>query len=143
MADTARERTVDLERLFWLGPATVVTSVGAVLAVRTLAVWLLAPPDTFSPLGVMAPIAFTVVLVAVAIVVFVLVACVADEPLRPFRLIALASLLVSFLPCLAVARQSVPGAGWPAAIALMAMHVAAWYATVTMLAKVAVVATRS
>jgi hypothetical protein len=139
MADAAIEGPVDLERLLWLGPVTVATSVAAVVAVRTLAVWLLDPPRTFSPLGFVAPVTFTAVLVVAAVVGFAIIACITDKPLRLFRLIALAALLISLWPCVTLAGQSIPGAGWPAAVALMAMHVAAWYATVTMLARFTVV----
>jgi hypothetical protein len=138
-ADASATKPVELERLRWVAPLTLVASVGAVLAVRVIAVWLIDPPSGFSPLGLVAPVAFTLVLVFFAIGVFVVVASVADHPLRVYRVIAFAALLISLVPCFSVARQSVPGGGWPAAIALMAMHVAAWYATVTTLARCCVV----
>jgi hypothetical protein len=129
--------SVELDRLIWVAPLTIVASVAAVLIGRGLAIWILRPPPTFSPLGIAAPVGFTTVLVLASIVVFVMVACFADHPVRRYRWIAVIALLVSFVPCVTLAGQSgkVPGAGWPAAIALMLMHVTAWYVTVTMLTR--------
>jgi Fe2+ transport system protein B len=128
---------VELDRLIWVAPLTVLASVAAVLIVRGFAVWLLNPPPSFSMLGIVAPVAFTTVLILGGVVVFVIVACVAHNPIRVYRAIAFVALLLSFVPCVSVAGQAgkVPGAGWPAAIALMFMHVVAWYVTVSMLTR--------
>lgn len=124
---------VELHHLMWAGPLAVAAAVGAVLIVRLVAVVLLNPPTSFSPLGVVAPVAFTTVLVTIAIVIFVIVACVADRPLRVYRRIALGVLMVSFLPLVRVAHASVPGAGWAAASALAVMHIVAWAVTMVVL----------
>ena len=123
----------DLGRLTWAGPLTIAAAVAAVLVVRWVTVVLLEPPATFSPLGVVAPIAFTIVLVTAAIVVFVIVASIAERPFRAYRVVAGGALLLSLVPCVGVAQGSVPGAGWPAAVALGVMHIAAWAVTVRLL----------
>ena len=129
---------VQLRRLLWVGPLTVLASVIGVLIVRMIAVAVLQPNPQPISLGWGAPIMFTVVLVAGAVLVFALVARFARNPIRTYQIIALIVLLLSFLPDAAYAQSPIPGASWPVAIALMIMHVVAWAICVSMLVKLSV-----
>jgi hypothetical protein len=124
-----------LGRLFWVGPLTVLASVAAVLFVRVVAVAILDPPPEFTPLGWDSSIVLTIVFVTSAVLVFVVVARLASNPIRTYQIIAGVVLLFSFLPDISLARSQVSGANWPDALALMAMHVVAWAVCVTMLTK--------
>jgi hypothetical protein len=124
---------IQMSRLAWVGPLTIFASLGAVLLVRALAVRLLHPPRTFTPLLLPPPIIDTVLLVTAAVFVFTFVATTASNPVRMFRSIAGLVLLVSFVPDILLAIWHSFGGGWPEAIALMSMHVTAWAVTVTML----------
>jgi hypothetical protein len=128
---------LQLSRLFWVGPLTVLASVAAVLFVRVVAVAILDPPPEFTPLGWDSSIVLTIVFVTSAVLVFVLVARLASHPIRAYQIIAVIVLLFSFVPDISLARSQMPGANWPAALALMAMHVAAWAVCVTMLTNLA------
>ena len=129
---------VQLRRLLWVGPLTVLASVIGVLIVRMIAVAVLQPNPQPMSLGWGAPIMFTVVLVAGAVLVFALVARFARNPIRTYQIIAFIVLLLSFLPDAAYAQSPIPGASWPVAIALMIMHVVAWAICVSMLVKLSV-----
>ena len=93
-----------------------------------------------------APIVFTVVLVTAAVVVFALVARFIKNPIRTYQIITLVVLVISFLPDIAYAGSSMPGAmhstgsaqAWPVAIVLMLMHIAAWAICVSILIKLSV-----
>jgi hypothetical protein len=126
---------LQLSRLLWVGPLTVAASVAVVLLVRVVAVALLHPPPEFTPLGCDSSIVLTAVFVTSAVLVFVLVARVASNPIRTYQIVAAVVLLFSFLPDVYLARSQLPGANWPDALALMAMHVAAWAVCVTMVTK--------
>ena len=63
-------RSVDLARLIWVGPITVLLSLAAVLMVRFIAVAVLQPDPTFFPLTVLPAVVDTTVLVALAVFVF-------------------------------------------------------------------------
>ena len=117
-----------------MGPLTILAAIGAVLVVRVAAVAVLHPPATFQPLNWFFPIFDTTVLVTAAVIVFVVVAFAAASPIRVYQRIALAALFVSFIPDLRLPGRW-PGATWPLAVALMAMHVVAWATTVTMLTR--------
>jgi hypothetical protein len=120
-------------RLLWAGPLTVLASVAAVLCVRVVAVGILHPARRFAPLAWLPPIIDTVFLVTAAVLVFGFVATTSSNPIRMFRIIAASVLLLSFVPDVLLATWHSFGGGWPEALALMSMHVAAWSVTVTML----------
>jgi hypothetical protein len=126
------EREIDPRRLIWVGPLTILSSIAAVLVVRSAALRLLGRPRKFEPLDVGPPIFDTAVLVATALLVFAFVAGKAAHPFRLYRRIAFAALLVSFIPDLMLPGRF-PNATWPLVTVLMVMHVAAWAVTVTML----------
>ena len=128
---------VDLRRLYWLGPATVLVSVVAVAIVHIVAVTLLSSPPAFLRESYGAPTLFTVVLVAAAVLVFAIVCRFSRTPLRTYQRIALVALFLSFLPDIPIGMGTTPGGTWPLAIVFMVMHVAAWAVTVTMLTRLA------
>jgi hypothetical protein len=128
------QQAVDRARILWVGPLTILSAISAVLAVRVAAVAVLNPPATFLPLNWFFPIVDTTVLVTAAVIVFVVVAFAAANPIGLYRRIALAALFVSFIPDLLLPGRW-PGATWPLAGALMAMHLVAWATTVTMLTR--------
>jgi len=141
--------SIELRRLNWVGPLTVLSSVAAVHFVRLVAVALLHPESTFLPLTVLPPTVETVVLVTLAVFVFHRVVSGGGlpghiwgllgvrlftlEPIRAYRTIAVRVLLISFLPDIALALSH--RAAWPYAFALMAMHITAWAVCVPMLTK--------
>lgn len=127
--------------LWWVGPLTVVSAVLLVFATRAVAVPMFGlngefPPLTYGGLGF-----FTVIFVALAVLVFA--GCVrwAANPIALYRRIALVVLALSMLPD-AWLPGNVPGATWPIAIALMVTHVAAWAPTVFILTNQALVGRR-
>ena len=124
---------IELRRLLWVGPLTVVAANAAVLAVRVIAFATLDLSHEFPPLTWSGLIVFTTVLVTFGVLVFAWVARTAASPVRMYRRIALAALVVSFIPDLLLPGQ--PGVTWRAVIVLMVMHVAAWWATVTILTR--------
>lgn len=125
---------VNLHRLFWVGPATVGVAVLAVLMVQKISLAMLGPLPRFSGavLNSNEPAIVTTVLVAAAVLAFAIVGKASISPVRTFKRLALAVLLVSFVPNVAMGLS---GAGWPPMIALMAMHGVVWAVTVTMLTR--------
>jgi len=79
------------------------------------------------------PSVFTAVLVAIAVVVFAVVAGEATRPVRTYHRIAFVALVLSFLPDVALGFGLIRGEGWPLAIVFILMHVVAWAVTVSML----------
>jgi hypothetical protein len=120
-------------RLLWAGPLTIALSVAAVLLIRTLAVAILRPDAKFPPLTIEAPTFDTVFFGGCAVFAFFSMGRYSLDPVREYRSLAWKALLVSFLPDVAVAMGHWLGAGWPEALALMAMHIAVWAICVTML----------
>jgi hypothetical protein len=136
MTSAIDEPEINLRRLLWVGPATVCGSVSAVLIIQGIAAALLSPlPKGLGPLKSLEPTVLTIVMVTGAVLVFVVVGHEALDPCRTYRRIALAVLMISFVPDIALAMTAAPGINlWPLAIIFMVMHVAAWAVTVTMLA---------
>ena len=126
---------IQLKKLWWVGPITVLASVIGVLIVRAIAMALLNPPYAPGLEMIMIPIVLTVVLCTAAVVVFALVGRFAKNPIRTYIIISSVFLVISFLPDIAVVSAPMPGAGWPYSITLMIMHVVAGAITVFMLIK--------
>ena len=126
---------IELRRLLWVGPLTILASILGVLIVRVIAVAILQPDPTPMSLGWVMPVIFTFVLVTGAVLVFALVSRFAAKPIRTYQIIAFVFLLISFLPDIGFARSPMPGANWPNALALMIMHIVAWGICVSMLSK--------
>ena len=129
---------IQLRRLIWLGPLTILASILGVLIVRVIAVAILRPDPAPMSLGWVLPTLFTFVLVSGAVLVFALVARFAKNPIRTYQIVAFVFLLISFLPDIGFARSPMPGANWPNAIALMIMHIVAWEICVSMLSKLSI-----
>jgi hypothetical protein len=125
--------SIELKKLWWVGPLTVFASVIGVLIVRAIAMAILPPPYGPGLEMIMIPIVLTVVLCTGAVIVFALVARFAKNPIRTFIIISTVFLFISFIPDLMV--PSMPGATWGYAITLMIMHVVAGVITVYMLIK--------
>lgn len=130
--------TIQLRKLWSVGPLTVLASIVGVLIVRVLAVAILKPNPAPISLGWIMPTVFTFVLCTGAVFVFALIARFAKNPIRTYQVIAFVVLVLSLFPDVSFATSPRPGANWPDAIALMVMHVAAWAITVSMLSKLTV-----
>ena len=144
--------TLDLRRLSWLGPLTVMASVAAVLTVRCIAVSVLRPDPGFMPLTLTPVIFDTVLFVTLAVFVFHRMAAggrlppallalggervLTLDPIPAYRVIAGRALLVSFLPDIAIGFSS--RASWSYALALAALHIAAWAVCVPMLTRLTI-----
>ena len=127
--------SVQLKKLWWVGPLTVLSAIVGVLIVRAIAVAILPLPHGPGLTILMLPIMLTVILCTGGVVVFALVGHFAKNPVRTYIIIASVFLLISFLPDIGVASAPFPGAGWHYAITLMIMHVVAGFITVYMLIK--------
>lgn len=135
MSTASTTSSIQLKKLWWVGPLTVLASVIGVLIVRAIAMAILPPPYAPGLEVIMASISLTVVFCAAAVIVFALVARYAKNPIRTYMIISSIFLVISFLPDIAVVSMPMPGAGWPYSITLMIMHVVAGFITVYMLIK--------
>jgi len=128
----APEADFEVARIYWLGPLTILSAIGAVLATRAAGLRLVTVPRRFEFLNVGPSVIDTFILVTIAIFVFASVASAGHErPRRRYRLVAFICLLVSFVPDLLMT------AAWPLKLLLMAEHVAAWLVTVEFLTRLA------
>jgi hypothetical protein len=125
--------TIQLKKLWTVGPLTVLAAVIGVLIVRAIAMAILLPPYAPGLEMIMISIVLTVVLCTAAVIVFALVARYAKNPIRTYIIISSVFLLISFVPDIAAVSMPMPGAGWPYSITLMIMHVVAGFITVYML----------
>ena len=133
---------IQLKKLWWVGPLTVLAAVVGVLIVRAIAMAILPSPYAPGLAMIMLPIFLTVVLCTAAVVVFALVGRFARNPIRTFVIISSVFLVISFLPDIGVASAPFPGAGWPYSITLMIMHVVAGFVTVYTLIKLTTAQTK-
>ena len=127
--------SIQIKKLWWAGPLTVLSAIVGVLIVRTVARAILPPPYAPGLAMVMLPIGLTLVLCTGGVLVFALVGRFAKKPIRTYLIIASLFLVISFLPDIAAVSAPMPGAGWPYSITLMIMHVVAGFMTVFMLVK--------
>ena len=122
---------VNLGRLVWVGPLTVVAAVTAVRLVQAATLMVFGMPQAGEE-----PAVLTAFFVTIAVFVFAIVATEAQTPERTFRRIAFVCLLASCLPDVAIGQFNlIKGAGWTLAWIFIAMHVAAWLVTVEMLTR--------
>jgi len=138
---------VRVHRLLWLGTITVLASIAAVLVIRAVALATLTPDPTFGPLTFVAVVVDTAVFVTMAVLVFYRITAhgIIPGPLRMlagqsafvtdrcalYRVIAFRVLLVSFLPDMVIAMAHPEQRLY--ALALAAMHIAAWAVCVSLL----------
>jgi len=134
--------SVQLKKLWWVGPLTVLSAVVGVLIVRSIAMAILPPPYAPGLAMIFISIFLTVVLCTAAVVVYALVARFAKNPVRTYIIISVVFLFISFIPDIAVASAPMLGAGWPYSITLMIMHVVAGFITVYMLIKLTATTTK-
>ena len=127
--------SVELRKLWWVGPLTVLAAIAGVLIVRTIARLILQPPYAPGLQMIMIPIVLTLVLCTAAVLLFALVGRFAKNPVHTYIIISFVFLVISFLPDIAAASMRMPGAGWPYSITLMIMHVVAGVITVLMLTR--------
>jgi len=134
--------SIELKKLWWVGPLTVLSAIIGVLIVRAIARMILQPPYAPGLAMIALPIVLTLILCAAAVIVFALVGRFAKKPVRTYLIISIIFLLISFLPDIAVVSAPFPGAGWAYAITLMIMHVVAGFITVFLLIKLTAAETK-
>jgi hypothetical protein len=123
-------------RLARVGVATVAVTVLVNVVIRTVAVSVFGIGEGFLPLGVGPTAFFTVVGMAGAVLVFGLMLRFAKRPVRMFRRVALAVLLVSLVPdVLMLVSPSMPGTTVAGVLTLMVEHVASWAVAVGVLTR--------
>src|SRR5262245_43643388 len=127
--------SIQLKKLWWVGPLTVVSAILGVLIVRAIAMAILPPPYAPGLAMIALPIVLTLVLCTGAVFVFALVGRFAKNPVRTYIIISSVFLMISFLPDIAAVSAPFPGAGWHYSISLMILHVVAGLITVFMLIK--------
>jgi Family of unknown function (DUF6069) len=130
--------SIQLNKLWWAGPLTVLAAILGVLIVRAIAMAILPAPYAPGLAMLMLPIMLTLILCTGAVLVFALVGRFAKNPVRAYLIISSIFLVISFLPDLAAVSAPFPGAGWPYSITLMIMHIVAGFITVYMLIKLTV-----
>jgi len=89
-------------RIWWAGLLGVFAALACNLIARALLFGILPLPEQFPPLQPTAIAIFTVIGTGLAAIVFALVVRFTAAPIRVFRLIAIAALVVSILPNLAL-----------------------------------------
>ena len=130
--------SIQLKKLWWAGPLTVLAAIVGVLIVRAIAMAILPAPYAPGLAMLMLPIILTLILCTGAVLVFALVGRFAKNPVRIYLIISSIFLVISFLPDIAAVSAPFPGAGWPYSITLMIMHIVAGFITVFMLIKLTV-----
>ena len=120
---------VEVGRIAWAGPLTVMTSIAAVHLVRQVVIRLPHIQVASPALRIVPVTADTIILCSIAVVVFTLVSAFHDNPVPRFRWMAFGALLMSFLPLV----NAGPIADAPTAFGIGAMHVAAYVPCVTLL----------
>jgi len=130
--------SVQLKKLWWAGPLTVLAAIVGVLIVRAIAMAILPSPYAPGLAMLMLPIILTLILCTGAVLVFALVGRFAKHPIRAYLIISSIFLVISFLPDIAAVSAPFPGASWPYSITLMIMHIVAGFITVFMLIKLTV-----
>lgn len=120
----------------WLGLGALAVAVAVVVnvVIRTVAVAVFGIGDGFLALGLGPTVMFTVIGVAGAVVVFGLFLRFSRRPVRLFRRVALAVLLISLVPNVMLLFSSyIPGTTPAGVFTLMLEHVASWAVAVTVL----------
>ena len=130
--------SIQLKKLWWAGPLTVLAAITGVLIVRAIAMAILPAPYAPGLAMLMLPIILTFILCTGAVLVYALVGRFAKDPVRAYLIISSIFLVISFLPDIAAVSAPFPGSGWPYSITLMIMHVVAGFITVYMLIKLTV-----
>jgi len=118
----------------WL--QTILISLVGTLLLRMGALAVFDIPAEFTPLATVGPTIFLTVLgVAIALAVALMVGQSASQPVQLFRRIAIVALIVSFVPdaWMLTEGAAFPGATVPGVITLMLQHVVAAFVVIWML----------
>ena len=141
---TLQER-VATRKLMWVGPLMIVLAVLVNLVVRLLAVSFFGVSSSFLYLQVPVISITTVVFLALALLVFVLVGRVSNHPVRSFWIVGGIALVVSFLnPLLQLAGHWLPATGMnlPIFWTMIVMHCLSALIAIGLLTTLAVERTR-
>ena len=131
---TNQTERVATGRLLRVGALAIGASVVANLLIRIIGVNVLGIGQDFIPLSWGPPIAFTIIGVLGAIIVFAITARFSKRPLRLFRIIGLVVLVLSLLPDIGLlSANAMPGTSLGSVLTLMLMHVAAGAITIWLL----------
>jgi len=134
MDETDATARIDLRRLWWAGPLTILAAVIVDLAIMWTARALIDVDPGFKPFSELQVAGLTVLGVGAGVAAFAVIARKASRPVQTFRVVALVALLLSFIPDIGLlVTKPYPGSE-PAPVGiLMLMHVAAAAITVGML----------
>lgn len=135
----AQTERVLFGKLWWVGPLAVAAAALANLAATALFQAVLRPDPAFLPLTFPPVAIFTLFFGALAVAVYAIVGRLSRRPLGLYRRIALIALVLSCIPDLLIPFQpaAFPGGTWPAAIALIVLHVIGWAVIVPLLTRLA------
>jgi hypothetical protein len=101
---------------------------------------VLHPDPRFTPLSLGSPIVATIACTGMSIYVLVGMASY-PNPVRTWRRVSAAALILWFMPCVLLAISHIMGGGWPEACALMTMHLVVWAICATLLPSLAITST--
>jgi hypothetical protein len=137
---STHQKRFAIRKLVWVGQLTIVVVALVNLVVRTLAMSFLGIASSFAYLQVPLVIGSTVVLLALALLAFVLVGRLSHHPVRDYQIVAGVVLLVSLASPLALLFGVLPAAGMSLHIfwTLIVMHVASAFIAVGLLTTLAV-----
>jgi hypothetical protein len=105
--------SIQLKKLWWAGPLTVLAAILGVLIVRALSMAFLPAPYAPGLSMVMLAIILTLILCTGAVLVFALVGRFAKNPVRAYLMISSVFLMISFLPDFAAVSTPFPGQAGP------------------------------
>ena len=126
MSQSIEQKEVDTSRLWSGGFVAIILAVIGNLIVGFLAGALLSIPPEFAPLSPARYVAFTVIGMVTAVIVYAILAYKAKHPIRTFQRIAWVVLVVSMLPDIAMLMSdAMPGTTTAGVVTLMVMHLVA------------------
>lgn len=118
---------VDYRRLVWVGPLVIVAGMIANTMLQWLAVTILQPDPSFVPFTGIAPAVFTFFALLAAVLVYAVIGRLSKEPIRRFKQVALAVLVLSLIPdFMMVIIGFISGTTAANVFFLVLMHVVAW-----------------
>jgi hypothetical protein len=125
---------VAFNRLGWVGPLAIVVAIIANTLIQLVAVSVLQPDPSFTPLVGATPAVLTLFGVLGAVIAYAIIGRLSKNPIWLFKRVALVTLLLSFIPDIAMwFTASTPGTTTANVLALMLMHVVAWAISVYLL----------
>jgi hypothetical protein len=127
---------VAFNRLWWVGPLTIIAAIVANTIIWQIAVAVLQPDPQFLPLTFPVPIVFTFLGVLGAVIVFAIIGRISKNPIPLFKRVAFIALVVSLIPDIVMLLTGFnPGTTLANVLALMLMHVVAYTISVYMLTR--------